>query len=77
LSIEGFVDFCDYFGRFSILFAGVVYGNRYKPRKKKSKIGSKEHKNRQKLKSTTVSKRSSPIRRLEAAIQFLVLFFFF
>jgi hypothetical protein len=45
LSKLGFVDFRDYFGLFSIVFAGVIYGVYY-PRENNRKVGSKEPENR-------------------------------
>ncbi len=52
----GFVDFGDYFGRFSVCFWGVIYIWSILPPKNKPKIGSKEPQNRQKRNPLTVSK---------------------
>jgi hypothetical protein len=46
---SGFVDFGDYFGRFSIFFCRGSIQMLIQPLQKKSKIGSKEPQNRQKL----------------------------
>src|SRR5690242_18029887 len=53
----GFVAFLDDFGRFSIQIAGAISTIGYGPRSLKSKISSKEPKNRQKRNSWTVSKK--------------------
>jgi hypothetical protein len=54
LSKLGFVDFRDYFGLFSIVFAGVISTLVYDPRENNRKVGSKEPENRQNLISKEV-----------------------
>ena len=49
ISVKFFVDFGDYFGRFSLLFRGVISTFRILPPEKEAKIGSKEPQNRLKL----------------------------
>ncbi len=49
IPVKFFVDFRDYFGRFSIQIAGVISTFRILPPRFESKIGSKEPKNRLKL----------------------------
>ena len=58
---EGFVDFRDYFGRFSVFFQGVIYAMLILPPEKERKIGSKEPENRQNLSFATPS-RIKPLR---------------
>jgi len=55
LQNSGFVDFRDYFGRFSVFFQGVIYAMLILPPEKKRKIGSKEPENRQNLSFATPS----------------------
>ncbi len=56
---SGFVEFLDYFGRFLNLFRGLIYVMLILTPEKDSKIDLKEPKNRQKLISTTDSKKLS------------------
>jgi len=58
LQNSGFVDFRDYFGRFSVFFQGVISTLRILPPEKKRKIGSKEPENRQNLSFATPSEDS-------------------
>src|SRR5579872_2202788 len=55
ISVKFFVDFRDYFGRFSIFFAGDCINFRILPLQRKSKIGQNNPENRLKLFTETGS----------------------